>query len=106
MRIAFDRPEIRNAFRPSTVDELYRALDHAAACEIVGWLEGRYADGIVRVLARLDGILRKRSRQARRDPEHFERKVVLPAKLGDLVHGIRRGHRPATGELETTEVSR
>ena len=28
-RIAFDRPEVRNAFRPQTVDELYRALDHA-----------------------------------------------------------------------------
>ncbi len=23
-RIAFDRPEVRNAFRPHTVDELYR----------------------------------------------------------------------------------
>ncbi len=29
MRIAFNRPEVRNAFRPGTVDELYRALDHA-----------------------------------------------------------------------------
>ncbi|MDQ0577810.1 1,4-dihydroxy-2-naphthoyl-CoA synthase [Agromyces albus] len=28
-RIAFDRPEVRNAFRPHTVDELYRALEHA-----------------------------------------------------------------------------
>ena len=28
-RIAFNRPESRNAFRPQTVDELYRALDHA-----------------------------------------------------------------------------
>ena len=28
-RIAFDRPEVRNAFRPQTVDELYRALDDA-----------------------------------------------------------------------------
>lgn len=28
-RIAFDRPEVRNAFRPHTVDELYRALDTA-----------------------------------------------------------------------------
>jgi naphthoate synthase len=26
-RIAFDRPEVRNAFRPHSVDELYRALD-------------------------------------------------------------------------------
>jgi naphthoate synthase len=29
VRIAFDRPEVRNAFRPQTVDSLYRALDHA-----------------------------------------------------------------------------
>ena len=28
-RVAFDRPEVRNAFRPQTVDELARALDHA-----------------------------------------------------------------------------
>lgn len=28
-RVAFDRPEVRNAFRPHTVDELYRALDVA-----------------------------------------------------------------------------
>jgi naphthoate synthase len=28
-RVAFDRPEVRNAFRPHTVDELYRALDTA-----------------------------------------------------------------------------
>lgn len=29
VRIAFDRPDIRNAFRPLTVDELHRCLDHA-----------------------------------------------------------------------------
>ncbi|MCW4352831.1 1,4-dihydroxy-2-naphthoyl-CoA synthase [Hoyosella sp. YIM 151337] len=29
LRIAFDRPEVRNAFRPHTVDELYRTLEHA-----------------------------------------------------------------------------
>lgn len=29
VRVAFDRPEVRNAFRPHTVDELYSALDHA-----------------------------------------------------------------------------
>ena len=28
-RVAFDRPEVRNAFRPRTVDELARALDDA-----------------------------------------------------------------------------
>jgi naphthoate synthase len=36
VRIAFDRPEVCNAFRPSTVDELYRALDHARMWTDVG----------------------------------------------------------------------
>jgi naphthoate synthase len=36
VRIAFDRPEVRNAFRPQTVDELYRALDHARMTTDVG----------------------------------------------------------------------
>ena len=36
VRIAFDRPEVRNAFRPHTVDELYRALDHARMTSNVG----------------------------------------------------------------------
>jgi naphthoate synthase len=36
VRIAFDRPEIRNAFRPHTVDELYRALEHARTSSDVG----------------------------------------------------------------------
>ena len=36
VRIAFDRPEVRNAFRPQTVDELYRALDHARMSTDVG----------------------------------------------------------------------
>lgn len=36
VRIAFDRPEVRNAFRPRTVDELYTALDHARQTSDVG----------------------------------------------------------------------
>ena len=36
VRIALDRPECRNAFRPQTVDELYRALDHARQWSDVG----------------------------------------------------------------------
>ena len=36
VRIAFDRPEIRNAFRPGTVDELYTALEHARTSPDVG----------------------------------------------------------------------
>ena len=36
VRVAFNRPEVRNAFRPLTVDELYRALDHARMTPDVG----------------------------------------------------------------------
>jgi naphthoate synthase len=36
VRVAFHRPEVRNAFRPQTVDELYRALDHARMTPDVG----------------------------------------------------------------------
>ena len=36
VRIAIDRPEVRNAFRPNTVDELYRCLDHARISADVG----------------------------------------------------------------------
>ena len=36
VRIAFDRPEVRNAFRPQTVDELLAALEHARLSTDVG----------------------------------------------------------------------
>ena len=36
VRIAFNRPEVRNAFRPHTVDELYAALDHSRMSSDVG----------------------------------------------------------------------
>src|SRR3954466_11523100 len=36
VRVAFDRPEVRNAFRPGTVDELLRVLDHARTSSDVG----------------------------------------------------------------------
>ncbi|MBF0278512.1 MAG: 1,4-dihydroxy-2-naphthoyl-CoA synthase [SAR324 cluster bacterium] len=36
VRIAFNRPEVRNAFRPKTVDELFTALDHARQSSDVG----------------------------------------------------------------------
>jgi naphthoate synthase len=36
VRVAFNRPEVRNAFRPHTVDELYTALDHARQSGDIG----------------------------------------------------------------------
>jgi naphthoate synthase len=36
VRIAFNRPEVLNAFRPQTVDELFMALDHARQWPEIG----------------------------------------------------------------------
>jgi naphthoate synthase len=36
VRVAFDRPEVRNAFRPHTVDEMFVALEHARQTTDVG----------------------------------------------------------------------
>ncbi len=36
VRVAFDRPEVRNAFRPHTVDELLAVLEHARSTPDVG----------------------------------------------------------------------
>ncbi len=36
VRIAFDRPDVLNAFRPHTVDELLRTLEHARTSADVG----------------------------------------------------------------------
>ena len=36
VRVAFDRPEVRNAFRPRTVDQLFAALEHARTWSQIG----------------------------------------------------------------------
>src|SRR3712207_548358 len=36
VRIAFDRPDVRNAFRPQTVDQLITALEHARLSTDIG----------------------------------------------------------------------
>jgi naphthoate synthase len=36
VRVAFDRPDVRNAFRPHTVDELLSVLEHARSSGDVG----------------------------------------------------------------------
>ncbi|MBU6326841.1 MAG: hypothetical protein KGQ89_04355 [Verrucomicrobia bacterium] len=56
------------------------------------WLERRTADGIVALLRALENILKRKSRQVKRDPERFERKVFPPPQMGGLVKKIRSGH--------------
>jgi len=52
-------------------DDTFDCLSRAHAW----WLEGRHMEGVLRVIAQLDALLRRRSRQACRDPERFGRKV-------------------------------
>ena len=42
------------------------------------WLEGRYADGIIKAVSRLEEVLRKRCCQARWNPKRFARRVCPP----------------------------
>jgi uncharacterized membrane protein YgcG len=67
------------------------------------FLEGRFAEGTVRFIEQLVKILRKRSAQARRDPEKFERKVAPPARTGEIARRIREGHRHVPAK--STEVT-
>jgi hypothetical protein len=68
------------------------------------WLEQRYAEGLIRALAHLEVILCKRSRQARRDPGHFHRKVLSPVMKGDPLCRIREGQRNHPALKEVAEV--
>ncbi|MFD2256489.1 hypothetical protein ACFSSA_07370 [Luteolibacter algae] len=78
-----------------TFDCLTRAHSH--------WLEGRYADGLLRSLKHLDKLLRKRCRQVRKDPEKYERRVVNPVAVEDLVKKIR-GEMPNQLPCEEPET--
>jgi len=66
------------------------------------WLEGRYADGIIRVLAHLETILIKRSGQARRNIEGFKRKVMRSAMLAENARQKREIH--TQGDVLKKEV--
>ncbi len=66
------------------------------------WLERRIADGVVALLRALEKILKRKSRQVKRDAERFERKVTTPPQIGDLVKKVRSGHsREEKQEVET-----
>lgn len=56
------------------------------------WLEERYADGLLKAFSYFEKLLKKRSSQARRDPEKYERKVSRPVRVEDLVKKIRCGN--------------
>lgn len=77
-----------------TFESLTRAHGH--------WLEGRYTDGIIRVMAHLEAILIRRSRQARRNIDAFRRKVMPSALLAEQVRMMRE--KRSAGEAPVGEV--
>jgi naphthoate synthase len=87
VRIAFDRPEVRNAFRPGTVDELYRCFDHARQWSDVGCvlLTGNGPsprDGVWAFCS--GGDQRIRGRDGYRYAEGDDAGTIDPARTGRL----------------------
>ncbi len=87
VRIAFDRPEVRNAFRPGTVDELYRCFDHARQWSDVGCvlLTGNGPsprDGVWAFCS--GGDQRIRGRDGYRYAEGTTAETIDPARTGRL----------------------
>lgn len=115
VRVALDRPEVRNAFRPRTVDELYRVLDHARMSGDVGAVvltgngpsprDGGWAfssGGDQRVRDR-DGYRYEREEPGRREaPEHCE----APGRAGAGQTGPAgtRAPGPATADAGADAV--
>ena len=87
VRIAFDRPDCRNAFRPQTVDELFVALDHARQSSDVGCVlltgngpsskDGGWAFSS-------GGDQRIRGKDGYKYAENSDRTTIDPARLGRL----------------------
>lgn len=87
VRIAFDRPEVRNAFRPQTVDELYRAFDHARMSTDIGCvlLTGNGPSPKDDVWAFCSGgDQRIRDRDGYKYAEGDSRESIDPSKVGRL----------------------
>jgi len=87
VRVAFNRPEVRNAFRPHTVDELFRALDHARQWTDVGTvlLTGNGPspkDGVWAFCS--GGDQRIRGRDGYKYAEGESAEGIDPAKVGRL----------------------
>ena len=87
VRIAFDRPEVLNAFRPHTVDELLRVLEHARTSSDVGCVlltgNGPGADHGKRAFCS-GGDQRIRGRAGYQYAAGESAESVDPAKLGRL----------------------
>ena len=57
------------------------------------WLEGRYMDGMLKAIEQLEIVLKRRSRQARRNGGRFERALVPPGAAAGLGQRLRAGRK-------------
>ncbi|CAM3104074.1 1,4-dihydroxy-2-naphthoyl-CoA synthase [Actinomyces slackii] len=115
VRVAIHRPEVRNAFRPRTVDELYRVLDHARMSGDVGAViltgngpsprDGGWAFSS-------GGDQRIRGRDGYRYEKHEGQEPPARAGAGDHDHGAdvaaarERVDSARAGRLHILEVQR
>ena len=67
----------------------------------VYWVEGRFAEGILRAMGQLTQTLVARSRRAQLDPEYFERKVMSPSRSRKMRLLRRVGKRLIRNEVPT-----
>jgi len=107
VRIAFDRPEVRNAFRPPTVDDLHAALDHARRQPDVGCVlltgNGPAEDGAWAFSSGGDQSVRGGSGYEYDAGEEDEDDDDV-TKKGD--EGGPDGETPSVGRLHVLEVQR
>src|SRR5256885_79277 len=92
VRVAFDRPEVRNAFRPRTVDELHRALDHARTSSDVACFDGGFGSAYL----------------ARQVGQKFAREIFFLGETYDAEAAHRMGMVNAVvphAELERTALA-
>jgi naphthoate synthase len=116
-RVAFDRPAIRNAFRPETVDELHAALDHARrqpdiGCVLLtgngpspkdgGWAFSAGGDQSVRGGSGYE----YRGGDAMVDPEDEDAARQLRVDDADEEGAEDSGRGPNVGRLHILEVQR
>jgi naphthoate synthase len=108
VRIAIDRPEVRNAFRPRTVDELYAALDHArqqadVGCVLLTGNGPSPKDGGWAFSAGGDQAIRGESGYEYRDDESETPDAADGADTGDASLDTET---PTVGRLHILEVQR
>src|SRR5947208_1210101 len=105
VRVAFDRPDVRNAFRPATVYELYRVLDHArqtsdAGCVLLTGNGPSPKDGVCAFCS--GGDQRIRARDGYRYAEGETAESIDPARAA---RHRQRPDRAARGVVRVESTS-